>query len=310
MLLHPLLRATGLLLVASLLIFFAAAALPGDAIEVRSGGRVTAAELAQLRAAAGLDRPLLVRWLDWLGGLSVGDPGRSLITGRPVGELVTGRIPVSTALVVGALAVVTPLTLALAWLGSRGPDWARSTVTAGTAAAAALPQVVVAGALVALLSTTWDLLPPVSLFPAGATPWSRPDLLVLPVLTLALPTAAYAAGLLRAGLQDAVGRPFVRDAVLRGIPARTVTLRYVLPTVAPLATRLLAVLVGSLVAGTTVVETLFGIAGLGELLVTAIGARDAPTVQAVALLAAAVVVAGLLLADAVATATDPRAAHR
>ncbi|MFD0471083.1 ABC transporter permease subunit [Nonomuraea thailandensis] len=87
------------------------------------------------------------------------------------------------------------------------------------------------------------------------------------------------------------------DAELRGLPPATIALRYVLPMVAAPATRLLAVTLGGLVAGTAVAETLFGLAGLGELLVTAISTRDVPVVQSVALLAAAVVVAGLAAAD-------------
>ena len=163
MLVRPLLRAGALLVLASLLVFLAAAALPGDAVEVRSGGRVAPEQLAVLRAEAGLDRPVLGRWLDWLGGLAHGDLGRSLVTGRAVTDLVVARLPVSVAVVLGALLVVVPLTGVLAWAGSRGPAALRSAVTAGSTALAALPQVVVAVALVAVLSTAWGLVPPVSL---------------------------------------------------------------------------------------------------------------------------------------------------
>ncbi len=299
-------RSALLLLVASAAIFAATAALPGDAADIRSGGRATPEQLAQLRAAAGLDRPLPTRYLAWLTGAVRGDPGRSFVTGRPVAELIAQRAPVTLTLTLTALAIAAPLMVVLAWSAVRGPRPVRALVTAAVVAGAAVPQVAVAAVLVALLSTTWGLVPPVSLLPFGAHPWSRPDLLVLPVLSLAVPSAAYGAGLLRGSLADVASRPFVRDAELRGLTRAAVLIRYVLPVVAPAILRLLAVIAGGLVAGTAVVETLFGLAGLGELLVSAVHGRDIPVVQAVALLAAAAVMAGMAVADSVARAVVPR----
>jgi peptide/nickel transport system permease protein len=214
--------------------------------------------------------------------------------------VVAERAAVTLALAVAALAVAVPLTVILAWAAVRGPRRLRQVVNAVIVAGAALPQAVVAAALVAWLSAAWGLFPPVSMLPVGEPPWHRPDLLALPVLTLALPTAAYAAALLRGAIADVVDRPYVRDAELRGLSPGAILFRYVLPMVAAPAARLFAVNLGGLVAGTAVAETLFGLAGLGELLVTAISTRDVPVVQSVALLAAAVVVAGLLAADLVA----------
>lgn len=283
---------------ASAMIFLCTAALPGDAADVLAGGAAAPGELARLRAEQGLDRPVHVRYLDWLSGVLTGDPGVSLITGRPIGELIAERAGVTLTLAVAALVVSVPLTAALAWAAVRGPRWLRPAANASIVAGAALPQAVVAAALVAWLSAAWGLFPPVSMLPAGQPAWSRPGLLVLPVLTLALPTTAYGAALLRGAIADVLARPYVRDAELRGLPPAVIALRYVLPMIAAPATRLLAVTLGGLITGAAVAETLFGLAGLGELLVTAISTRDVPVVQSVALLAAGVVVAGLLAADA------------
>ncbi|MBG0823690.1 ABC transporter permease [Planomonospora sp. ID91781] len=299
-------RAGALLTCASIVIFLLTEALPGDSAVVLSGGRATDEQLAQLRAAAGLDRPLTERYASWLAGMLSGEPGHSLLTGRSVAELIGRRIPVTLMLAAAALALAVPLMALLAWSAVRGPRPLRPVITGLVVAGAALPQVALAALLVAVLSAAWKLVPPVSLLPVGEPAWSRPDLLVLPVLTLALPAAAYGAALLRGAIADAVSRPFVRDAELRGMSAAAVALRYALPAVAPAAARLLAVVGGGLVAGTAVVETLFGLAGLGELLVSAIGGRDLPVVQAVAMLATAVVGAGLTAADTVAWAVDPR----
>ncbi|MBB6349961.1 ABC transporter permease [Nonomuraea muscovyensis] len=296
-------RGLTLLAAASVMIFLAAEALPGDAAEVRFGGRATPEQVAQIREAGGLDRPPHARYLDWLAGTLAGRPGHSYVTGRPVADLISERAPVTLLLAGAALALACPAMPALAWLAVRGPRRLRPVITVLVVGGAALPQVVVAAGLVALLSAAWGLVPPVSLLPAGAAPWQHPHLLVLPVLTLALPSAAYGAALLRGVFADVAALPFVRDAELRGLSSLAVLLRYVLPmSAAPLA-RLLAVISGGLVAGTAVAETLFGLAGLGELLVTAVGVRDIPVVQAVALLATAVVVCGLLAADGIARVT-------
>lgn len=268
------LRAAGLLAGSAVVVSAATALLPADAVAVRAGGRADPAALAQMRAAAGLDRPWPVRFLSWAGGLLTGDPGRSLVSGRPVADLVTARAGTTAVLVVAALVVAVPLAALLARR--------RGAVVA--AVGSAVPPVVVAVGLATLLSGVLRWVPPVSLLPPGEPAWTRPDLLVLPVLALALPSAAFAAGQLRGVVEDVAARPFVRDAVLR----------------------VLAVTAGSLVAGSTVVETLFGVAGLGELLVGAVATRDLPVVSAVALLAAAVVVAGMLVADLVAAAVDRR----
>jgi len=299
-------RTGGLLLAASVGVFAATGFLPGDAAQARTGGRASAAQLAELRAGAGLDRPAWLRYWDWLTGLLRGDAGTSLVSDRPVVDLVAQRLPATVILAAVALALTVPLMFALGGLAARGPRILRPATAAVVVAGAAVPQVVLAAGLVALLSGLLGWLPPVSLLPVGASPLTAPELRVLPALSLALPSAAYGAALLRGAIGDAAQRPHVADAALRGVPPMRLAARHLLPFVLAPATRVLAVVAGALIAATTVVETLFGYAGLGELLVAAIATRDVPVVQCVALLAAAVVLAGLLVADLVAAATDER----
>jgi peptide/nickel transport system permease protein len=301
---RALLRAAVLLLAVSVVVFAATEILPGDAADARTGGRATAAQLSRVRAEAGLDDPAWVRYGRWLGGLVRGDAGRSLLSDRPVADLVGQRLPATAALAGSALLVTAPLMLLLAWVAAGRRLGAR--VAAGlVTAVAALPQVVVAAALVALFSGVLAWLAPVSLLPPGRSPLDDPALLVLPVLSLALPAATYGAALLRGVICDVTARPHVTDAVLRGLPPWQVAARYVLPFLLAPAGRILAVVAGGLVASTTVVETLFGYTGLGELLVGAVANRDVPVVQAVAMLGAALVLTGLLAADVLATLADP-----
>ncbi|MCI2419789.1 ABC transporter permease [Saccharopolyspora sp. K220] len=289
-------RGALLLFAAAVLVFAATELLPGDAAQARTHGRASDAELARLRAQAGLDDPAWQRFGRWLTGLLRGDAGRSLISDRPVSVLIGERLPATLALTGCALAMAVPLMLLLAWWAGSTPRL-RAPATGAIAAAAAVPQVVVAGALVAVFSGLLHWLPQASLLPIGQSPWRQPELLVLPALSLALPATAFGAGLLAGAVADAQRLPHVEDAVLRGVPRWRIAAGHVLPVLLPPILRVLAVIGGGLIAATTVVETVFGYNGLGELLVSSVAGRDVPTVQAVALLGAAVVLAGLWLAD-------------
>ncbi|TDC56011.1 ABC transporter permease [Actinomadura sp. KC345] len=299
-------RPAAALFLVSVAVFGATELLPSDAAQARSGGRASAAQEAALRAELGLDRPAWKRYGSWAGGLLRGDAGRSLVTGRPVSAIVAERLPATLALAGGALAVAVPLLLVLAWLaGTAAHHGSRAAGPVGglITGVAAVPQIVVAAALAVVFSGLLRLLPPVSLLPAAGSPLDAPEILVLPALALAVPAAAYGAVLLGGGVADTLHRPHVTAAVARGVPRGRVAVRHVLPHLAAPAARVLALVAGGLLASTAVVETVFGYAGLGELLVGSVGTRDTPVVQAVAMLAAATVLGGLLLADALAAVT-------
>ncbi|MDT0331201.1 ABC transporter permease [Nocardiopsis lambiniae] len=289
----------------SVVVFAATSLLPGDAAELRASPGATEEQIRALREELGQDAEPWRLYLSWVGGLLGGDPGTSLVNGRPVADAVAQRLPATATLVGGSLLLAAPAMLLLGgWAGSarRG----RAVPTALLTGGAAVPTVVVAAGLAALLSGALGWVPAVSLLPPGRPPVQSPELLVLPVLSMALPTALFGGGLLAGAVADVVGRPHVADARRRGRPPWAVAAVDVLPfLMAPFA-RVLAVAAGGLIAAATVVETLFGYPGLGSLLVSSIASRDVPVVQTVALLAAAVVLAGLALADAVAGGTDPR----
>jgi peptide/nickel transport system permease protein len=304
----PLLRACAVLAAVSAAVFAVSDLLPSDAVAVRAGAGASDAQLDAMRAAAGLDAPAHERYGRWLAGLVTGDAGTSLVNDRPVAVLVGARLPATLTLAGAALLVAVPLAGVLAWAAGAAPPRARAWAAGAVAGLAAVPQPAFVAGLVAVFSVALGWLPPVSLVRAGGSPLDEPALLVLPALALAVPIAAYGAGLLGGALADTRDLPHVRDAVLRGVPRWRITTRHVAPFLLAPALRVLAVSAGSLVAATAVVETMFGYQGLGELLVSAIATRDVPVVQAVALLAATVVVAGTAAADTAAALTEPEAA--
>ncbi len=294
-----LLRAVAALVVVCALVAAALDLLPGDAAQARGGPYATPAAVEQIRVERGLDRPAAVRWLEWVVAALRGDLGTSALSDRPVADVLAQRWPATAALAGLSLLVAIPLTVLAVATSLRGRRRGDGMLTA----AVAVPQVVVAGGLTAVLAGVLGWLPPVSLLAPGTPVLAQPRLLVLPVLSLALPTAAFAAVLLRGAADDAVAAPHVRDATLRGVPPLAVAVGYVVPALAAPAVQVFAVMGGALVAGTALVESVFGVAGLGELLVTAVATRDVVVVQAVAAVAAVAVLAGLTVAEVVADLT-------
>jgi len=287
-----------------LLVFLITTLLPGDAATVAAGQHATPERIAELRASLGLDHPWWLRFADWLAAGTRGDLGLSLVDRRPVGPLLWSRFTASLFIAVPvwvlAMAVGTLLAVVLGWRADRAGS-------AVLAAIAGLPEVVLASGLVIVFATWLGWLPAVSLVPAGGTAADRPVVLVLPVLALVLPATAWIARLLRGPVADVVGRPFVADALLRGVPTPRVVRRHVLPHLAAPLAQAGAVLAGAVLTGTTVVEAVFAYPGLGQLLATAVRTRDAPVVQAVAALVAAVVLVAVLAADFVAARVTRRA---
>lgn len=300
-----LLRAGAVLTATPVLVYLAVTGLlSGDAATVRTGGRATDAEVAALRASLGLDLPWWQGVLRWLGRAIQGDLGVSALSGLPVATLLAERLPTAAALVGGTMLVAVPLTALLGWFVSTG-RWGVTTVTA----VAALPIPVVAVLLTAVLAVQLDLVPSVSLVPAGSTLGREPRLLVLPALTLGVPTAAYAGVLLGGVAQDIRALPHVEDARVRGLPSALVTAREIGPFLIAPALRVLAVTVGAVFASATVVENIYAIPGVGALLVSSIANRDVPVVLATTTLAALVVLVGLVLADLVTLRWDPEPAR-
>jgi peptide/nickel transport system permease protein len=308
-----LLVAVATLAVVSALLFAAVEVLPGDAARQSLGPTATPAQVEIRREQLNLDRPILVRYVDWVGGAVQGDLGTSLASRQPVSDLIGA--PLGNTLALGAIALVTVTVLTLLGglaAGSR-PGARRDTAVSGTSLlVVSLPEFVIAGVLLSVFSWQLGWLPAVSLTPDGST-LSRPSVIVLPALSVVLVASAFAVRLARAAVADVGRLPHVEAARLQGIPEHRVLLRYVLPTALGPIAQVLAFVVPFLIGGTIVVERFFDYPGLGKLLADAVSARDLPVVEGIGLLLAGVVVVSLLIADLVGLLANPKlrgAAHR
>lgn len=292
---------------ATLLVFAVLEVVPGDPALLMLGTQAQPDALAALREQMGLDRPLPVRYLRWVGGLLTGDLGTSLTYARPVADLVAERLAITLPLALLALllsaALAIPLGLAAAARQGRAGDWA---VMAFGQIGIAVPSFWFAILLILGFSVG------LGWFPAGGFPgWAAgpgPALkaLLLPAVALALPEAAILARVTRAAALDTLREDYVRTALAKGLGRRAVLVRHVLPNaLIPVAT-ILGLQFAFLIAGAVVVENVFTLPGLGRLLYQAIGQHDLIVVQSVVVLLALAVVLVNALVDLAYAAIDPR----
>ncbi len=291
--------AVATVLVVSFVAYVALTFAPGDAAQALVGENASAEQIAVLRSQMKLDTPLLERYGAYMAGALRGDLGRSLISDRPVIELVGERFPLTIELALTAIALATVAGFALGHTAAlRAGSRLDLLVVGSTALALSLPPYWVALLLVMLFSLTLHWLP---VFGSGT-----PGHLVLPAITLALPAAAMIARLVRSGVVEIQHSDFVRTAVAKGLSHRQTMARHVLPNALIPALTMLGLNLSHLIGGAFVVETIFAWPGLGRLMVQAIFDRDIPVVMGTVLVVAPLCLAVNLMVDLLHGALDPR----
>jgi peptide/nickel transport system permease protein len=296
------------LFVASLVIFAATQALPSDPARAILGRSATPESVAELRRQLGLNKPVVEQYTDWVGGVLRGDFGNSLAAGVPVSEILGQRIVNSGFLMLLAAVVSVPLGIALGAVTARRRDGPLDhTVSIVTLAVAALPEFVVAIALVILFATTvFQWFPGVALIDPSVGVWNYPSELVLPVVTLVIAVTPYIARIMRASMVEILESDYVEMARLKGLPERVVLWRHAVPNGIAPTFQVIAINLAYLAGGIVVVEAVFNYPGIGLALVDAVRSRDMAVVQALALLIAALYVGLNLLADLATILVSPR----
>jgi peptide/nickel transport system permease protein len=295
--------AVATLFVVSILIFAGTEVLPGDAASAVLGRTASPAQLAEMQELMGLDRHPHERYLDWLGGVLTGDLGNSAAGYAAGGETpiwndIAPKVGNSLVLAGVTALIMVPLALVLGVLAAvRAGRTADHAISVGSLAIISLPEFII-GSLLILLFFSWlDVLPPVSLIPPGTSALSKPDALVLPVLTLLGASLAASIRMVRAGMLEALNAECVTMARLNGLRERVVVARYALRNALAPSVQVFAQNIQYLVGGIVVTEYLFNYPGLGKELVDAVAIRDVREVQSVALLVAAVYVLLNIVAD-------------
>lgn len=301
------LATAAVLLAVSAITFALMQAAPGDAASALLGEAATAQSLAELRARLGLDRPLHLRYLRWLGDVLRGDLGVLYRTGEPVAGAIAARLPVTLELLVGAqafaLLLAVPAAIRGAWR-ERGP-FDRTAQTLATACVS-MPSFLIGLLLVYVFALKLGWLPATGYVPLREGAAGNLRSLLLPALTLGLAEFPAYLRLLRSELLQTLQQNFILTARAMGLPPWRILLQHALrPSSLSLVTAI-GINTGRLLGGAVIVEVLFGLPGLGSLLAEAIYQREYAAVQGVVLLVAVALVAVNLAVDALYVWLDPR----
>jgi peptide/nickel transport system permease protein len=305
-----LLKRLGLALITLVLISFAvfavAQVLPGDVGRTILGPYATNAQVARLDHQLGVDKPLIVRYVNWITAFVRGDWGQSYLLNTPVRPFVLGRLLNSVVLAAFALLLTVPISIGLGVVAALnyGRVGDRIITIAGLSLIA-LPEFVIGVVLLVVFAVQLKWLPVSSSVPS----WNPEDIvrqLLLPAIPLVLVLFGYISRMARAGTIVSLNSNYTRTAILKGLPRRTVIGRHVLRNSLLPTISVVAVQVGYLVGGLVVIETLFNYPGIGKLVLDSAQGHDIPMLDATVLMVAIIYMLANLTADVLYAVLNPR----
>lgn len=305
--LKRLLSALPTLLLVSLAVFGLVRAVPGDPASIMLGDMATEASVADLRAQMGLDKPIAVQFGLWLARVASGDLGQSIQFAVPVGPLLLDRFMVTAAVVATAVAIAAliavPAGLLAAW--RQGGAWDLGVVATATLLMS-VPSFWMGLLMLLVLGLHLGWLPVVGYVSLASDLKAGLVYLAMPVLTLVLVESGVLIRMARAAALEVLRLDYVAHARAKGLPEPVVLGRHVLPNAFAPTWTLIGLVLGNLLGGIAVVETVFTLPGLGRLLVGAIFARDYPVIQGCMLFITFVYVLVNLVVDLLYPLFDPR----
>jgi peptide/nickel transport system permease protein len=292
---------------ASIVIFLLMSVVPGDPAQFMMGMNADPAALAALRAELGLDRPLLVRYLEWVGGLVIGDFGQSFTYRVPVSQLIIDRIGLSLPLAFLALLLSVVIAIPAALFAAQRHNKAGDISVMGLSQIGiAVPNFWFAMLLVLLFSVTlrWFSAGGFPGWEAGFVPAMKA--LTLPAIALALPQASILARVLRSALLETLGEDYIRTARAKGLSRGQALRRHAFRNALIPVLTIIGLQFSFLLAGAIIIENVFFLPGLGRLVFQGITQRDLIVVQSVVILLVFAVTLVTFLVDIAYAFIDPR----
>jgi peptide/nickel transport system permease protein len=313
-------RALGIVptvLMITLVVFVMMRSIPGDPVVALLGDAYSEDDAVKVREAYGLNQPVLIQYLIWLGKLVQGDWGNSILSGRPVLQDVLFRLPVTLELIVLSMAVALVIAIPAAIIGAtRQNTWADYSATSVAMIGVSIPEFFL-GVLLLLAfsvglrgmlpSSGWVYLPGTcTSVVCAAGVWGNLQHVLMPAVALGVGRAAILTRLLRSNLLEVIRTEYVTTARAKGLGEHRVVLKHSLKNALIPTVTVMGLQVGFLIGGAIVVETLFAMPGLGTFGIDAIIARDYQQVQGFALVTAFAFVVINLIVDLTYSVLDPR----
>ena len=299
-----------ILLVISIIIFFMVELLPGDIAQAVLGQGATEENLAALREQMGLNKPAVVRYLEWLSGAVLLDFGSSIVTQAPVVQVIGERFMNTLFLAAYAAVIAVPISIILgvlvALLRNTIFDRAANVVTLSFISS---PEFFLGYILILYFAVKWQMFPAISSLSDGMTFLELLERTFLPALTLVLVVMAHMMRMTRAAIINLLASPYIEMARLKGTPPWKVIVKHALPNAWAPIINVVALNLAYLSTGVVFVEVVFVYPGIGQALADSVAKRDFPVVQACCLIFAATFILLNLAADVGAILTNPRLRH-
>ncbi|WP_158925439.1 ABC transporter permease [Acidisphaera sp. S103] len=306
-LVRRLLGALPILLIVSLITFAMIHLIPGDPAAAIAGMSATPEQIINIRRDLGLDQPLLTQLADWYLNLLHGDLGRSLLLGQPVVQATMLRLPVTLALSAYALVLTLLIGLVSGILAAlRQNTWVDQAAMVFAMLGISLPSFYLGLLMIIVLGVDLRWLPTGGYVAFTDDPLGWLATSTMPAISLALLLAGLLARITRSTMLEVLRQDYIRTARAKGLPNRTVVMKHALANALIPITTVLGIIVSLLISGSVVVETLFSIPGIGQLLTQAVLNRDYPMVQGGLLITTALLVLINIGVDCCYALLDPR----
>jgi len=294
-------------LAASVLVFFVLEILPGDPAQLILGVNAREDTLAALRAQLGLDRPMLIRYVSWIGRFLTGDFGVSYTYSVPVRELIAERLTVSLPLALMAIGLSTAIAIPVGVFSASRRGRFADVATMGVAqVGVSIPNFWLGLLFILVFAVGLGWFPASGFAGWGGGLWAGLRSLILPALALALPQAAILARVTRSSVLETLGEDYVRTARAKGLTQRAALWRHAVPNALIPVVTIIGLQFSFLLAGTIIIENVFTLPGLGRLIFQAIAQRDLIVVESLVTLLAFAVILVNFIVDLVYAAIDPR----
>jgi peptide/nickel transport system permease protein len=288
--------------------------IPGDPLAMMVGvdQQTTPEQREAMRRSYGLDQPLPVQYVKWLGHVLQGELGQSIRSKRPIVDELRLRLPVTIQLtLMAAVFAAIPALIVGTLAAVRRNSALDYGATIATLVGVSLPNFFLATLLVFLFAVKLDWLPPLGYVEFTKDPMENLQRMILPALSLSLPLAAVLMRNTRSAVLEVLNQDYVRVARAKGLEARSVLWRHVMPNAALPIVTVAGIQIAALLGGTVIIEQIFSLPGIGRYVFDAIANRDYPVVQGVTLVVAAIFISVTLIVDILYAVLDPRlrAAH-
>ena len=301
-----------ILLIVTLIVFFAMRLLPGDPLIIfmgqqASSGAMSEAQMESMRHEYGLDKPIMIQYFNWLGGLFQGDLGTSIYYHEDVGKLLAKRFPVTLHLGLLSFVISNVVGILLGlFAGIRRGTWLDNVSTTLANIGITIPQFWLGILLIYTFGLKLDLLPRYGYTSPFDDFWKSTLQIIMPVICLAITGMAYTARQMRSAMLEVIRQDYIRTAWSKGLTERVIIIKHALKnSLIPVIT-LMGIGLGLVFGGAVLVETVFAIPGIGRLLVTSIFAQDYVVIQSGTMLIAFIIILTNLLVDISYGWLDPR----